>query len=183
MFEKYLDWKILRFFLHSPDQSYYTKDIARRLNVSPGSVNSFLRALHEDNLLHKEVIGNVHLYKLNNDNLITRQLKIIDTLLQLQRLKITDLLLEGNDTILSIILYGSHANGENDAKSDLDILLILQEKKPLTPLIQRLEKTLGKPISIQMLTPPDWETLKEKDKIFHDSILAKHIVLQGGELS
>jgi len=182
MFEKYLDWKLLRFFLRSPDKAFYTKEIARQLNVSPGPVNSFLRNLHEHNLLQKEVIGNVHLYRLNNDIEIIRHLKIINTLLEFQYARLTELLLAENETILSIVLYGSHANGENDSKSDIDLLLILSEKKPLTSLLQQLEKNLGKPISTQMMTLSDWQRLKEKDKIFYESILAKHLILYGSGL-
>lgn len=182
MFEKYMDWKLLRFFLQYPDQGFYTKEIARKITAGAGTVNIFLRNFHESGLLIKEVVGNVHVYRLNNESEVIKHLKIVHTLLEIQRFKLIDQILVTNTTITSIILYGSHANGENDSKSDIDLLLILNEKKSLTNLLQQLEKKLKKPIAVQMITIPEWEQLKEKDKIFYESILEKHIILYGSGL-
>jgi predicted nucleotidyltransferase len=182
MFEKYMDWKLLRLFLQYPDQGFYTKEIARKMTVGAGTVNIFLRNFHESDLLTKEVVGNVHVYRLNNESEIIKHLKTLHTLLEIQRYRLINQILSTNATITSIILYGSHANGENDSKSDIDLLLILNEKKSLTSLLQPLEKKLKKPIAVQMMTIPEWQQLKVKDKIFYESILEKHILLSGSGL-
>jgi len=42
MFERYRDWQILRLFLQSPDQGFYTKEIARKTGIGSGTVNENL---------------------------------------------------------------------------------------------------------------------------------------------
>jgi len=182
MFEKYKDWKLLQIFLKNPDKSFYTKEISRKTGIGSGTVNTFLRNIHKDNILIKEIVGNVHLYRLNNELELVKQLKIFDILLEFEQYKLIDQFLKTDDTIISLILYGSHANGENDTKSDIDLLIITNNKKPFTRIIQELERKLRKTISIQNMTISEWQKLKDKDKIFYESILENHIVLHGSGL-
>jgi len=177
-----MDWKLIRIFLQTPDRGFYTKEITRLTGIGAGTVNNFLRNIHKDNILKKEVIGNVHLYKLNNELEITKHLKIVHTLLELKQQNFVGQFLELDETIISIVLYGSHADGENDSKSDIDLLLIVNKKGVYTPLLQKLEKKLNKQISLQQMTVLEWQKLKEKDKIFYESILEKHIILFGSGL-
>lgn len=183
MFNKYMEWKLLRNFLMYPDQEFYTNEISRKIGIGSGTVNNFLRKIHKDDILKKEKVGNVHLYKLNNELEIVKHLKIVHTLLELKKHKFTDQFLKINDTIISLVLYGSHANGENDSKSDIDILIILNKKKPFTTVLQYLENKMKKSISIQIMTISEWQKLKEKDKIFYESIIENHIILYGSGLS
>jgi len=182
MFEKYMEWKLLRFFLQTPDRGFYTKEISRQTGIGAGTVNTFLRNIEKDNILRKEIIGNIHLYKLNNELELVKHLKIVNTLLEFEQHHFTEQFQNKNNTISSIVLYGSHANGENDSKSDIDLLFLVNKKEIYTSLIQTLEKKLNKQISIQQLTIPEWQTLKKKDKIFYESILEKHIILYGSGL-
>ena len=182
MLEKYKDWKLLRIFLKYPDRGFYTKELARKTGIGSGTVNNFLRKIHKDNILIKEIIGNVHLYRLNNELEIIKQLKIFSTLIEFKQYNIPDEFLKQDESIISLILYGSHANGENDPKSDIDLLLITNKKKEFTTVIQKLENKLGKTVSIQIMTISDWQKLKEKDKVFYESILENNIVLYGSGL-
>jgi predicted nucleotidyltransferase len=182
MFEKYMDWKLIRIFLQTPDRGFYTKEIMRQTGIGAGTVSNFLRNIQKDNILLKEIIGNVHLYKLNNELEITKHLKIVHTLIELEQLDFVGHFLKLDETVSSIILYGSHANGENDSKSDIDLLFLVNKKRAYTSLLQKLEKKLNKQISLQQMTIPEWQKLKEKDKIFYESILEKHIILYGSGL-
>lgn len=182
MFEKYMEWKLLQIFLKKPDCKFYTKEISRQTGIGAGTANTFLRNIEKDSILIKEIVGNIHLYKLNNELELVKHLKIVQTLLEFENEHIIKQLLNENVTTSSIILYGSHANGENDSKSDIDLLFLVNKKKSYTILLQSLEKKFNKQISIQQMTIPQWQTLKKKDKIFYESILEKHIVLYGSGL-
>jgi predicted nucleotidyltransferase len=182
MFEKYMDWKLIRIFLQTPDRGFYTKEIIRKTGLGAGTVNNFLHNTQKDNILIKEIIGNVHLYKLNNELEIIKHLKIVHTLMKLEDCDFIGQFLKLDETLSSIILYGSHANGENDSKSDIDLLLLVNKKRAYTNLLQKLEKKLNKQISLQQMTIAQWQKLKEQDKIFYESILEKHIVLYGSGL-
>jgi len=177
-----MEWKLLRIFLQNPAKGFYTKEITRQTGIGAGTVNNFLRNIQKDNILIKDVVGNVHLYKLNNELEFIKHLKIVNTLLEFEQNDLVKQFLKLDETINSIILYGSHANGENDSKSDIDLLFLVNKKKPYAPLLQTLEKKLKKQISLQQMTIPEWQKLKLKDKIFYESILEKHIVLYGSGL-
>ena len=177
-----MDWKLLRIFLQTPDRGFYTKEITRQTEIGAGTVNNFLRNRQKDNILIKEVVGNVHLYKLNNELEIVKHLKIVHTLMKFEQHDFVRQFLKLDETIISVILYGSHANGENDSKSDIDLLFLVNKKKLYTSLLHTLEKKLNKQISLQQMTISEWQKLKEKDKIFYESILEKHIILYGSGL-
>lgn len=182
MFERYKDWKLLKIFLNNPDKSFYTKEISRNTGLGSGTVNNFLKNIYKDNILKKEIVGNVHLYQLNNESEIAKQMKILNIIIELEKAKFVEEFTKDDDTIISIILYGSYANGEYDSKSDIDVLLLADKKKQFTNSIQKLERKTKKTISIQILTIADWQKLKEKDKIFYESILQNHFILYGSGL-
>ena len=143
MFTKYKEWQLLQIFLQKPDKNFYTKEISRTTGIGSGTVNTFLRNLHKDGLLKKEIIGNVHLYRLNDDLTLVKQLKITNTLLEFKKNKIIDKLTEKDETITSIILYGSHANVENDSKSDIELIIISKNKEIDRTIISQLEEKLN----------------------------------------
>jgi predicted nucleotidyltransferase len=182
MFEKYKDWKLLRIFLNNPDHSFYTKEISRDTGIGSGTVNVFLKNIHKDNILKKEIVGNVHLYSLNNESEIVKQMKTLNIIINFKKNKLTEEFLKNDNSIISIILYGSHANGEYDAKSDIDLVILVNKKKQFTKTIQKLESKIKKIISVQIFTISDWQKLKEKDKMFYESIIRNHIVFYGSGL-
>ena len=182
LFEKYKEWEILRIFLQNPKTGFYTKELARKTKIGAGTINTFLKNIHEDKILNKEIIGNVHLYSLNNENEIVKQLKILNTILEITKYKLTEKILKKDDTLTSMILYGSHANGENDEKSDIDLLIISSNKANFTTTLQQLEIQLKKPISLQILSINQWNRLKTQDEIFYQSIIENHIILYGSGL-
>ena len=50
-------------------------------------------------------------------------------MLEVQNLNLVNLFKERDETIISLALYGSFASGENDEKSDFDLLVISNQKK------------------------------------------------------
>ena len=182
MFEKYKDWKLLRIFLSNPDHSFYTKEISRNTGIGSGTVNNFLKNIHKDNILKREIVGNVHLYNLNNESEIVKQMKTLNIIIEFKKINLIEEFLKNNDSIISIILYGSHSNGEYDSKSDIDLLILVNKKEQFTNTIQKLESKMKKILSPQILTISDWQKIKERDKIFYESVIRNHVVLYGSGL-
>ena len=75
LFEKYAEWKILRYFLENPKVEIHVKEAARVLRVSPGTASKTLNSAAKDRLLTRKIIGNVHVYSLNNKNEQVKRLK------------------------------------------------------------------------------------------------------------
>ena len=182
MFEKYVEWKILRLFLRNPTTPFYVKEVARKLKVSSSSVSNFLNRMQKDNIFKKEIAGNTHLYRLNNELGIVKKLKVFHTLVEIQDVNLVKLFKEKDETIISIVLYGSHASGENDEKSDFDLLMISNQKKDFIDVLQEIEKKLGKEVTVERFSIADWNEVKRKDETFYKSILENHIILYGSGL-
>ena len=119
-----MEWKLLRIFLQYPDRGFYTKEISRLTGIGAGTVNNFLRNIQKDNILIKEIVGNVHLYKLNNELELIKHLKIVHTLLEFKQHDFAGQFLKLDETVSSIILYGSHANGRPRPDSDIDLAVV-----------------------------------------------------------
>jgi len=81
LFEKYAEWKILRFFLENPQKELYVKEVARQLKVSPGTASVTLNKAHKSGILNKKVIANIHLYSLNKNNEVVKKLRKVVMLL------------------------------------------------------------------------------------------------------
>ncbi len=182
LFKKYKEWKILRFFLENCSSSFYVNETAQKLEVSSGSVSKFLKVLEKDNIMIKKKVGNSLLYKLNNELLIVKQLKVLIFLLNLDELDILKKFLKADDSITSILTYGSYASGENDEKSDIDLLIISNKKEKFLSLIHELEEKLKKTVNIEVYKFSEWKKLAEMNREFYQSIKENHLLLYGGEL-
>jgi predicted nucleotidyltransferase len=67
--------------------------------------------------------------------------------------------------LIALLLFGSYARGEQDAESDLDVLIILDdfslysnEIKRTSELISKLSLKFGVPISRKFLRESTWQT-------------------------
>ncbi len=182
LFEKYVDWKILAHFLEYPSQSFYVKEVARILDISPGSSSSSLKRFKKWGLVEKEEKGQTHLYKLNNELAVVRELKTTFMLIQLRETGFVDDLIKIDDNIISIALYGSFATGVFDEKSDLDFILIAPKKLDLYEFSERIEEELKRVVSIEIFSIGQWTKLKEREDPFYNNVMMNHILLYGGEL-
>jgi len=182
MFEKYVEWKILRLFLRNPTTPFYVKEVARKLKVSSSSASKFLNQMQKDGIFKREITGNTHLYRLNDELEIVKKLKVFHTLVEIQNAKLVKLFREKDGTIISIVLYGSHASGENDEKSDIALLILSNQKKDFTDTIQEIEKKLGKKVTVERFSIGGWNEMKEKDRTFYNSVKENHIILYGSGL-
>ncbi|HLD10637.1 MAG TPA: nucleotidyltransferase domain-containing protein [Candidatus Nanoarchaeia archaeon] len=173
MFTKYVPIKILEFFLRNPTREIYLKELSRTLKISSGSASNILKYFLKQNYLKLKIEGNLHKYKLNNDSLIVKQMKVINNLFLLE--KYINLLKK--EDVYSIILYGSYANGTNIEESDIDILII--SNLDFLKETQIIEQKLEKEVNIDVLSIEKWKNIKRKDRVFYDNIMRNHIILYG----
>ena len=182
LFEKYVGWNILRFFLENCDSFFYVNETAQKLSVSPASVSRFLKNLEKDGVVIKKKVGNVLSYKLNNELSLVRQLKIVVFLLKLEEIDFVKKLLDIDDSIVSVVVYGSYASGNYDEKSDVDFLVISGRKKNFINLVQYLEEEMKRSVHIETYNISEWERMPKLNKEFYQSVKENNILLWGGEL-
>lgn len=156
--------KVLSLLAKFSDQSFYEREIARKIGISFGSANQVLNELFEDGLLERQQKGKMYFYRINSTDSIFRQLKILTTIVLLRPL-IHDL----SDKTNKIILYGSCAQGTDTSQSDIDLFIVTHNKKRVLELIERY--SLGKgfeEVKIQPLvfSPSELLQSEKTDKEF-----------------
>ncbi len=83
---------------------------------------------------------------------------------------------------ITLAIYGSMASGNLDERSDLDILVIGDEKVSDRDGIHELEERLGREVQLTVLPYFQWERLKREGDKFSESVLRNHVLVKGAEL-
>lgn len=163
--------RLLQTLLRDPMGRYHGREIVRRTGVSVGGANQMLRSFANLGLLSREKQGRMLFYRANMDNPVVKQLKILFTLFQLD-----DLIKQAKPFSNRIILFGSSAEGTDVKESDIDLLLLTEEKSHLTTIIHRFNTKSQRRIAPITLNPSGFSKLKREDSALFDRI-SRGIVL------
>jgi uncharacterized protein len=177
-FSKFVGNKILGWFLSHPTTSVSLNELARELEVSPGSVKRFSDLFYREHIVDMKKIGTAHMLTLNNSSHIVKELKKTFMVLKLWEGKLGELA----PNAISLVVYGSTALGNFDEKSDIDILVIGTEKEVDYTLVPEIETKVGHELQVTVIPYYEWESRKENGDPFVLSVLTKHILLEGEEL-
>ncbi len=151
------------------------RGLAEKAGIGVSTAKTFLDYLFSQGIVKKKVIGRSHLYKIDTSNFLARHLKILFSLSELNDSGLVSELKKY--PINSIVLYGSVARGEDDMKSDVDILIVTRKKSKITPL--KAEQKLRRELTILAFTLPEWRMKAREDKVFYDRIITDGIPLVG----
>ena len=174
LFRRYAAFRILEFFFNHPTQEIHLKELARKLKMSPRSVKIYCDEFEKENILICRKQGNLRIFSLNNENYVVREAKRAYIATLLKELHIDKI----SENAISIAIYGSHATGEYDEKSDIDILVIGNEKEVNKKLLMKISEKTGKDLQLTVFPLHKWEAIKDKDA-FAKSILRSHILIGG----
>jgi predicted nucleotidyltransferase len=125
--------KIFEVFMKNPYKEHTYKEIKEFSKEKSNSIiqKAILKFL-EEKLINKNKIGNIGLYQLNLENITV--FSYFDILLKEKLPNIVKISLEKikeelNDIeFISIVIFGSYAEGKETKKSDLDILVLVSSK-------------------------------------------------------
>ncbi len=177
-FRKFVGIKVLEYFLKYPTEETYLKELAKKLQISPRSVKIYCDIFDNEGIIIREIKGNLHIFKTNNDNFRVREMKrayFINLLADLNVEKIAE-------ECASIAIYGSHASGTYDEKSDIDILIIGDEKNVKRELVVDIMNRLDKEVQLNVISIIKWEILKKENDHFVKNIIRNHVLIKGAEL-
>ncbi|MEE9224229.1 MAG: nucleotidyltransferase domain-containing protein [Thermoplasmata archaeon] len=170
-------------FLKNPTTHFYIKELSRMLEISPRSALEAMKMFGSENILIKEEIGQIHLYKLNNELPLVKSLKRMHILFLLHENEFVEKAMTVDENIISLVLYGSYSSGDYDEKSDLDLMIITQtDKSAFDDLAPDMEESLSVPLSIEVFTLADWKRLAKRGDAFHSDVVRDHILLHGSEI-
>ncbi len=175
-------WSVLSYFLSNPSTRIHVNELARVANVSAGSASNALVKLTDMKLLKVQHIGQLHLYSLENDSLLVRNLlrtHFISTILELD---VPGRFLEHDEALISLVLYGSYASGDQDEKSDVDLLVITSSKLGFRSVLDKLETELNCEVNLTVFSLTLWAKTKDTAAPFYQSVMRNHVLLYGEEL-
>ncbi len=170
-------FRLVEELVNNPRTEYSLSELSRKTRVSKAFTTQVIEELEKEKFVETRRIGNMKLVKLSKN----RKVKLLKSwyfaqkLLELEIEKVAD-------GYVSLALFGSHAKGEYDNKSDIDILLVgpVSSKDISMKVVSKIEKATKKSLDIKLYSLSDWENMKNKCDKFALNILGSHILL-GGE--
>lgn len=175
--------RVLSLLLLHPDSSYYVRELARLTETNAGTLHKELSRLAQAGLLLREAQGNQVRYKAN------RTCPVFPELASLFR-KTTGLIdvlaaaLHGlADQITLAFVFGSLARGDENAGSDVDLLLVgtpsfAEVVKALYPA----QQTLQREINPVVYSPPELaERIASGDPFIRELLAKPKLFVTGTE--
>jgi len=171
MFDKLnkTEWIILEFILDNPYDNFYLRQIARELKISSSTAKSTLDKLEKLNLILPKTFGNLRMFSGNKDDILFKKLKIAKNVDFLKPL------LRELTPAITIVVYGSFANGENDKKSDIDVFILSNKKN------YKITEYIGYELQLVVKTPQEW-TKEQKANPAYAKEVKQGILMQGAPL-
>ncbi|MBI5797972.1 nucleotidyltransferase domain-containing protein [Candidatus Woesearchaeota archaeon] len=176
---------ILRLYCNDYTKELHGREIARQLHANHRTILLALQKLEEKNIFSTKQMGKNKLFKLNIQNILTREyltsVEILKTVSVLEKHFFLKKFLYELTPIINtkpLILFGSYAKGIEHKESDLDLVLCDQNKdKSIEQKIKDFGKQYRIKIQLQKATRKDLEKgLREKDPLIQE-IVKDHIIL------
>lgn len=162
--------RLLAYYFTNPSAHHHLRDLANRLSVDPSNLSKELGRLEREGLFESEVVGRQKYFRLNRAyplynevrNIVAKTVGVVPLIIQsFKRI----------DGIEEAYLYGSFARSQQDARSDIDLILIgVPDEKLLAEVVRKLEKQLGREINYTVLTRQEFERRRQRKDAFLENV-------------
>lgn len=160
-------FSVLFVLASNPYEEFYQRQIARLSKASVGYVNKVMAYFEKHNLVSKTKKGKMFFYRYNLDNTLSREIKKLNNILELKLL-----VAELKDVSKKIILFGSCAEGTDTLESDIDILIITQDRVATRSIINTFKSKLNRTLSPLIMTSTRFAELKRNDAPLYERIMS-----------
>ncbi len=164
--------KVLNYFMLQQGAESYVNDLARILHLESGNLARKLLELEKEGILKSRWQGKQKYYSLNTKFPLINEYKtiILKTVGFEQILKTA---LKEISGIKNAIIFGSYAQDQMDAHSDIDLLVIGHHSSiELQKSIAQIQKKVQREINVTSMSAQEYND-KKKDDPFVKSIKAK----------
>jgi predicted nucleotidyltransferase/DNA-binding HxlR family transcriptional regulator len=162
--------RLLAYYFTNPSARLHLRDLAERIGVDPSNLSKELRRLERDGLFKSEVDGRQKYFSLNRKYPLYAEVRRIVE----KTIGVAPLLSEAIKKVTGVqeaYLYGSFARDQQDAASDIDVLLIGSPKtNDLAHEIEMLERQLGREINYTTLTREEFESRRARKDAFLENV-------------
>jgi len=172
--------KLLSYFFTNPKTQLYLRQAASVLSEDAGNLSKELAMLEKIGIFNSRFSGKQKYFSLNRKYPLYKELKsvVFKTIGIEGNLKE---LLEKVEGIKVAFIYGSFAEGKEDASSDIDLFLVgSPDEDALMGKIELLEKGLGREINYNIYPEKEFkEKLRRKDGFIVNLMKRPKILLKG----
>jgi uncharacterized protein len=175
--------RILALLYGMPDQSFFTRQIARQVGTSVGTVQRELETLSQAGLIERSSLGVQVFYQANREHPAYAELHSLVAktagVFHLLRAALAPL----EKKLAFAFVYGSMARGDENAGSDVDLMLIgdVSLDEILTQLTSA-ERNLGRSINPTVFSLKEFKSRLKAGNHFLKSVMrAKKVLLVGNE--
>lgn len=180
---------VLRLFLRYSSKRFSGREIARLLKSSPSNALKTLELFSRHGLVHKARIGKASEWTLNKRHFLSGRfsflLKLDEDAMAVLRQKIRTAF-SGKKNIVRIVIFGSIAKGEEKPDSDIDLFILVKEKKHKKEallIIDKLNESLiplfGNVISAIIYSLKELKSKKELGLVQHINEEGKTLLIHG----
>jgi predicted nucleotidyltransferase len=149
--------KLLEIFLFNKNTEFHTRDLARRLGISPPYVMKELYNLRSLGILQERKDGNRILYTINKSSTIVEELKRIFLKTEGVGSELLKTLGSKRTDIKYALIYGSFAKGTEVTSSDIDLLIIGKiDEDDILHSVMKLQNRLGREINYIVWTEKEF---------------------------
>jgi len=139
---------VLSLLYGHPDESFYLRQIVRRTGMGLGPVQRELKQLADVGLIRRTAQGRQVYFQANPDSPIFKELKSLITKTAGIAETLQSALGPISDRISIALVYGSFARGEENHRSDIDLLVIGSASfAEVVKLLRSAQETLGREIN------------------------------------
>lgn len=145
-------------------ESCHIRDIAEKLNISPGKVQQAINIFRENRLVKEKKVKNRIEISLDRDNILLHKIKALINYSGI----INSKYYKNLEKIGEVGVYGSFNKGTDDKDSDIDLFISTDKKElEITPIIRDLEKEMKRKINFIILNNKKIAQLKKQDPEFY----------------
>jgi predicted nucleotidyltransferase len=162
--------RLLAYYFTNPSARVHLRDLAGRLDIDPANLSKELRRLEIEGLFRSEVSGRQKYFQLNRDYPLFAELRSIVSKTIGAPSLITQSLkkMEG---IEEAYLYGSFASNQQDAASDIDVLVVgAPPGETLAEAMRKIERQLGREVSYTVLTRKEFNARRARRDTFLENV-------------
>ena len=162
--------QLLAYYFTNPMARHHLRDLAERLSIDPSNLSKELGRLEHDGLFWSEVSGRQKYFQLNRAYPLFDEVRKI-VAKTIGAAPVIAQSLKRIDGIDEAYLYGSFARNQQDAASDIDVLMIgAPREEVLAQAMRSLERQLGREINYTVLTPKEFESRRARKDAFLENV-------------
>lgn len=173
---------MLGLLLMKPGQWIHLRELARMTDAVPGTLKKEVDALCDVGLLQSQRIGNQTQFSANTAHPVFPELQALIT----KTIGLADALraslLPLADKISAAFVFGSMASSNENANSDIDVMIIGEVTFAQTiNALYDTQTALGREINPKVMSPSEWLEKKSGGNTFVQEVLAKSKIMLIGD--